>query len=309
MHQIIVSLIHENKFDNNFKKKIFTNNKDKTKTMGVTSSRGIQYSVYNNVDAPSNDIGRAPAGSTINTMADICDTTPGCIGFNSNGWLKSTTPGMMPYSPGTNVYKKSAPTPGTVTTQTNVTTQNPVDCVQSEWSKCSRECGGGIQTRTIVKPAANSGKPCGPEWQECNKQECAQQLCKPIATCDGSVETNNPIGQVVCSIGDKLAICGQTQQWTIQGPNSCQCPKTSVTPGATPAIPATPATQTTPATPATPATPPPQARGFWARIFGWFGKKETFSGNEKDTTFLIYFLLFLLIVFYFRKNIANMLKR
>merc|ERR1719201_2887980 len=55
----------------------------------------------------------------------------------------------------------------------------PVDCrlsVWSGWSKCSAECGGGVQQRLReVKLAMKfGGKPCGPtsETKACNGQAC-----------------------------------------------------------------------------------------------------------------------------------------
>jgi hypothetical protein len=55
----------------------------------------------------------------------------------------------------------------------------PVDCVPSkwsDWSECSKACGGGTRTRTrtVTTPASNGGKECGPlsESETCNPQPC-----------------------------------------------------------------------------------------------------------------------------------------
>jgi len=55
----------------------------------------------------------------------------------------------------------------------------PADCELSEWSsfsKCSKECGGGVQTRTRTKitPPENGGKACQTlqETQPCNTGSC-----------------------------------------------------------------------------------------------------------------------------------------
>jgi len=56
----------------------------------------------------------------------------------------------------------------------------PIDCVWTDWtawSKCSAECGGGLQnsTRTIKVPAQHNGKECvgaGIKEQACNTKPC-----------------------------------------------------------------------------------------------------------------------------------------
>jgi len=78
-----------------------------------------------------------------------------------------------------------------------------IDCVWSDWSECSAECGGGIQTRFILTPAQNGGKECtGSTEQECNTQECPILGCtdknavnynKNATKDDGSCEYPKPV--------------------------------------------------------------------------------------------------------------------
>ncbi len=63
---------------------------------------------------------------------------------------------------------------GTVTCA--ATAPCPVDCVVSEWGGCSVECGGGIQTRTVVTPASNGGADCPPLEQVCNTDPCDPEV-------------------------------------------------------------------------------------------------------------------------------------
>jgi len=67
------------------------------------------------------------------------------------------------------------------TTQTEDCNMKPcdIDCVQSEWSnwsRCSKECDGGITTRTrkIITQPKNNGRQCGvpTEEESCNTQPC-----------------------------------------------------------------------------------------------------------------------------------------
>merc|ERR1719331_3172452 len=55
----------------------------------------------------------------------------------------------------------------------------PIDCVVGEWSEygiCSKDCGGGIQTRVrpALTDAEHGGEPCGDlsETMECNMDAC-----------------------------------------------------------------------------------------------------------------------------------------
>ena len=71
----------------------------------------------------------------------------------------------------------------------------PVDCVQSSWSRCSKPCGGGTQSRTITVDPANGGKACGPSSQACNTQKCTPVDCEMSSwttcnkTCGGGKQT------------------------------------------------------------------------------------------------------------------------
>jgi hypothetical protein len=65
----------------------------------------------------------------------------------------------------------------------------PVDCVESEWSgwsKCSKECEGGIQvrTRSILTKAKNGGKACDTvqEEQPCNTGSCDRDCSLDVWT-------------------------------------------------------------------------------------------------------------------------------
>lgn len=81
----------------------------------------------------------------------------------------------------------------------------PIDCVVSEWaewSKCTKECGGGVQshTRQVVTQDAHGGKPCDElsSSRVCNSQACdmdcvlndwtefgpCSKPCKPYANSD-----------------------------------------------------------------------------------------------------------------------------
>jgi len=55
----------------------------------------------------------------------------------------------------------------------------PINCEQTEWSefgKCTKECGGGVQqrSRNVVTKPDNGGEACGPgsDTQTCNVQSC-----------------------------------------------------------------------------------------------------------------------------------------
>jgi len=71
------------------------------------------------------------------------------------------------------------------TGQSSSNDASPVDCVwgsYSEWSSCSKTCGGGERTRTRneTTPASNGGRECegdSTETENCNQEECPLEQC------------------------------------------------------------------------------------------------------------------------------------
>ena len=77
----------------------------------------------------------------------------------------------------------------------------PVNCqvsAWSDWSMCSKTCGGGTQTRTrmVTQPPMNGGTACPAlsETRACNTQACA--MCK-----NGQMECVNSTTRRVCRGG------------------------------------------------------------------------------------------------------------
>ncbi len=52
------------------------------------------------------------------------------------------------------------------------------DCQVSEWSNCSVSCGGGTQTRTVIKQPTGTGLSCPTLSQNCNTQSCTPVDCQ-----------------------------------------------------------------------------------------------------------------------------------
>lgn len=83
------------------------------------------------------------------------------------------------------------------------TNECPVDCQYgwSEWSSCSRSCGGGVRTKSqiISVLASSGGVPCTPESQRptvqeaCNAQACTGSSVDP-ASCRGHCNSIAPAG-------------------------------------------------------------------------------------------------------------------
>jgi hypothetical protein len=47
-----------------------------------------------------------------------------------------------------------------------------IDCKVGEWGACSKTCGGGVKTRTVITEPKNGGVSCGMLTQSCNTQLC-----------------------------------------------------------------------------------------------------------------------------------------
>lgn len=114
-----------------------------------------------------------------------------------------------------------------------------VNCIVSDWgfwSVCSKNCGGGTQTRTrkVIEPALNGGSACPSlaETQTCNNQVCpvdckvtdwsAWTTCsKP---CGGGTQTQTrTVTELPSNGGAACPILSQTQTCNPQGcPVDCQ---------------------------------------------------------------------------------------
>lgn len=84
-----------------------------------------------------------------------------------------------------------------------------MDCVVSDWGQCSKECGGGVKTRTIVTHPAGSGKVCPNLSESCNTQECNKW--SPWGDC--SVSCGGGVRKRTClegnCVGDKEQKCNE----------------------------------------------------------------------------------------------------
>ncbi|MBY0263393.1 MAG: hypothetical protein K2Q20_13680, partial [Phycisphaerales bacterium] len=134
------------------------------------------------------------------------------------------------------------------TCQPNPCPGQPVDCVVSpwsDWSPCTRQCGGGIEVRNrvIVTPASNGGQPC-PELQEartCNTQPC-EVFCCDSGICTVVQGSACPSGQTPLAPGftcspnpcpQPVACCDPCGACTVLPPGS-SCPAgTTASAGAT----------------------------------------------------------------------------
>jgi hypothetical protein len=61
----------------------------------------------------------------------------------------------------------TSPSTGGSSGNSGINSDNKIDCQMSEWTKCSKTCSEGIQTREKILDPMNGGKPCGPIVQTC----------------------------------------------------------------------------------------------------------------------------------------------
>ena len=79
---------------------------------------------------------------------------------------------------------------------------NNIDCVVEwpEWNECSKECGGGTQTRApiITMPQSGSGDACpGDETKECNTNPCAHCPFPSDIFNNSNLENDNTLNTMV----------------------------------------------------------------------------------------------------------------
>ena len=113
----------------------------------------------------------------------------------------------------------------------------PVDCILSDWSdwsSCSKSCGGGTHTRTrnIKQKPLNGGAPCGPleDTQDCNPQKCSvdcklsdwSQWTSCSAPCDGG--TNFRVRSIVTHPTDGGLACGSILEQQTCNTQACNNP-------------------------------------------------------------------------------------
>jgi hypothetical protein len=99
-----------------------------------------------------------------------------------------------------------------------------IDCITSEWTSCSKKCGGGSQNRIIVQPPKNGGKACESLNQSCNTQTCAINcVTSEWGSCSKPCGVGQESRTILQSPLNGGTECGSLTQYCNKDPCSIDC--------------------------------------------------------------------------------------
>ncbi len=143
--------------------------------------------IYNNGVVTDNTLNIKPTtdcSQTVNNITNVQPTAVDCVVSWSDcnvpcgGGTQTGTITQQPQNGGV-----ACPTVLTKSCNTDVCPSGTsIDCKVSEWSACSKTCGGGTQTRSILTPSIGLGKECPTDLaKSCNTQDCPTTPTSPDA--------------------------------------------------------------------------------------------------------------------------------